>query len=209
MPHHDAVLIPGGGVRDNAALPEWVCARFDLALAAPGEPYLIPLSAGTPHRPPPIDARGFPISEADAGARYLLARGADPRRILIEAASYDTIGNAYFSRVIHVAPREFSSALVVTSEFHMPRAEAVFRWTFGLPGPGAGCKLDFLSAPNTGIPGPTLQARLEKERVSLARFRAVQSRIASLAGLHLWLFTEHGAYTAKRPPCEPVDMGTY
>lgn len=209
MPHYDAVLIPGGGVRDNAALPEWVCARFDRALATPGVPFLIPLSSGTPHRPPPIDARGFPITEAEAGARYLLARGADPRRILIEASSYDTIGNAYFSRVIHVAPRGFARGLVITSEFHMPRAEAVFRWVFALTGGGAVCELDFLSTPNTGIPAPALRARTEKERVSLAQFRAVQSRIASLADLHVWLFTEHGAYAAVRRPSDPLDVATY
>lgn len=209
MPPYDAILIPGGGVRDNAALPEWVRARFDRALAIPGSPFLIPLSAGTPHRPPPIDEHGFPIAEAAAGARYLLARGVDPHRILIEASSYDTIGNAYFARAVHVDPRGFAHALVITSEFHMPRTEAVFRWVFALPGPGAGCELDFLSTPNTGISEPSLHARLEKERTSLAQFRAVETRIRSLADLHQWLFTEHGAYAAIRRPSEPVDVGTY
>ena len=91
----------------------------------------------------------------------------------------------------------------------MLRTEAVFRWVFALTGAGAGCKLDFLSMPNTGIPEASLRARIEKERASLALFRSIQPRIASLAELHLWLFTEHGAYVAGRPPRDPVDIGTY
>jgi hypothetical protein len=210
MPHFDAILICGGGVRDGGALPEWAKARFDRALECPGAPFLIALSAGTPHRPPPLDERGFPITEAAAGARYLLARGVDPTRILIEAASYDTIGNAYFSRMLHVAPRAFSSALVITSEFHMPRAEAVFRWVYGLPDPGSDCRLEFAATPNRGIPDDTLRARLEKESTALAQFHAVQAGIGSLAAFHRWLFTVHELYSPRQSSDRPaVDTATY
>ncbi len=140
---YDAILIPGGGVRAGGELPVWVTRRLDRALERAGNAWLVPLSAGTPHRPPPLDDCGFPILEARAGADYLAARGAAPERILIEAASYDTIGNAYFSRVVHAIPRGFRRALVVTSEFHMPRTEAVFRWVYGLAGPGGRLRAGF------------------------------------------------------------------
>src|SRR4051794_19910913 len=114
MAVYDALLIPGGGVRAGGILPPWAAARFDRVLELAGKAYLIPLSGGTPHRPPPLDARGFPISEAHAGAAYLMARGIPARRILIEASSLDTIGNAWFSRMLHVIPRGFERLLVVT-----------------------------------------------------------------------------------------------
>src|SRR5436309_11511249 len=69
-----------------------------------------------------VQTCALPISSA--GARYLLERGAEPGRILMEAVSLDTIGNAYFSRLLHVIPREFRRVLVVTSDFHMPRTQA-------------------------------------------------------------------------------------
>ena len=210
MAEFDAVLIAGGGVREGGKLPPWVAARFDRALAVPGSPFLMPLSAGTTHRPPPLDEQGFPIAEAAAGARYLIEQGADPGRILIEAASLDTIGNAYFSRVIHVIPRGFRRLAVVTSDFHMARTEAVFRWVYGLEGPGVAGTVHFLSTPDTGIGETALRLRIEKERASLESFRAVQARIGSLAELHRWLFAEHAAYAAgTRPSGPPVDLSTY
>jgi hypothetical protein len=197
MPDYDAILIPGGGVRAGGTLPAWVAARFDLALQLRGDSFLMPLSLGTPHRPPPLDERGFPIAEAAAGARYLMQRGVERARILIESCSYDTIGNAYFSRVVHVIPRGFSRLLVITSEFHMPRTEAVFRWIYSLPGGADSCSVDFRSTPNIGIEEAALSIRLEKECASLAAARALQATITSLAALHGWLFSEHGAYAAS------------
>ena len=210
MAHYDAVLIPGGGVREGGTLSPWVAARFDAALAAAGDAFLMPLSAGTMHRPPQRDERGFPITEAAAGARYLVERGVDPSRILIEAVSLDTIGNAYFSRMIHVVPRGFKRLLVINSAFHMPRTEAIFRWVYSLEGPGAVGSLDFLSTSDATVGEPGLSSRIEKERAGLESFRRLPGRIGSLAELHLWLFTEHAAYTAGARPASPQpDLTTY
>jgi uncharacterized SAM-binding protein YcdF (DUF218 family) len=207
---YDAILIPGGGVRSGGALPEWVVARFDRALERAGDALLIALSAGTPHRPPPLDERGFPVTEARAGAEYLARRGVAQARILLEESSYDTIGNAYFSRVVHAIPRGLTRLLVITSEFHMPRTEAVFRWVYALPGPGPACSLDFESVPNLGIEGAALAARIEKERASLANFEQERAGIGTLAQFHEWLFEEHDLYrAAPRPARRPIDVSTY
>jgi len=45
-------------------------------------------------------AAAMPGAEAD----YLMRNGVPADRILMETASYDTIGNAYFSLVIPVLP---------------------------------------------------------------------------------------------------------
>jgi uncharacterized SAM-binding protein YcdF (DUF218 family) len=157
MPY-DAIIIPGGGVRAGGVLPPWVAARFDRALEVAGDALLIPLSAGTPYKPPPLDERGFPIFEARAGSEYLIQRGVDPRRILIEESSYDTIGNAFFSRVIHIEPRGLRRVLVITSAFHLERTAAVFRWVYSLD--GNACVVEFDSVPDVGIDSEALQARV-------------------------------------------------
>jgi hypothetical protein len=206
---YDAILIPGGGLRDGA-VPDWVAARFDRALSIGGDPLLIALSAGTPHRPPPLDSRGFPITEARGGAAYLVGRGVDPRRILLEECSHDTIGNAYFSRVVHAIPRGLRRVLVITSEFHMPRTAAAFEWIYRLQAPGPSCSLDFESVPDVGIASDSLSARLAKEAAGLDGLRALARRIDTLASLHEWLFTGHGAYApGPRTHAGAVDPATY
>jgi hypothetical protein len=176
--------------------------RFDRAIEVAGDAWFVPLSAGTPYRPPP------PVFEARAGADYLVARGVDPRRILIEESSYDTLGNAFFSLVLHAIPRGFGRVLAITSEFHMPRLEAVFRWVYGLGTPA--CEVDFEAVADAGLDREALRARAEKERASLAAFELLRARIATLEELHRYLFTEHGVYSAVRKLADlPVDPRLY
>lgn len=210
---YDAIVIPGGGVREGGVLPPWVAARFDRALAVGLDRldgFFLPISHGTPHRPPPLTADGFPITEARAGADYLIRRGVDPARILLEESSFDTIGNAYFTRVIHVNPRGLERLLVVTSAFHLPRTEAVFRWVYSLDGPGPRCSLDFESVADVGIEPEALVARRAREAESLAAFQNLPGRIRSLSELHAWMFAEHRSYAAgPRRPDAVADRRTY
>jgi len=65
-------------------------ARFELALERQaGTEAFLCLSQATVHRPPPLDARAFPVTEAGAGARYLIERGIEPERIRLEAFSLE------------------------------------------------------------------------------------------------------------------------
>lgn len=98
--------------------------------------------------------------------------------------------------------------LIITSEFHLPRVEAVFRWVYGL-NDGA-FALEFESTPDAGIEPDALRARVSKEQAGLAAFVRIRERIATLAALHDFLFTEHGVYrAARREPEPPVDLSTY
>ena len=100
----DAILIPGGGLLPDGKPPRWVRERLDKAIEIADARFFVTLSRGTVHKAPPLDERGFPIDESTASAMYLLDRGVPEDRILTETASLDTIGNAYFSRVIHIDP---------------------------------------------------------------------------------------------------------
>jgi hypothetical protein len=194
----DAVLVPGGGLLPDGRPPPWVVARLELALARAGDGLVIALSGGTVHRPPPLDAEGFPITEAGASAAWLVAHGLDPRRIATETSSHDTVGNAFFSRVIHAEPRGFKRLLVITNRFHAERVEAIFRWVYELD--GGACEIEVESVEDRGMNAEVLAARVAKERDSLVALRGLMSRIDSLGGLHEWIYAEHAAYAVGARP---------
>lgn len=190
-----AIIVPGGGLTEQGELPAWSAARFDAAVQSSDEHSLfILLSGGTVYKPPPLDDRGFPLYESQVGARYLAARGIEKDRILTEISSYDTIGNAYFSRVIHAEPARLDTLLIVTSEFHLPRTRAIFDWVYSLVPRPVDYQLRFQGAPDQGLAPDILRVRREKERKSLLKVKQHRRSLTSLDNFHRWLFTEHDAY---------------
>jgi uncharacterized SAM-binding protein YcdF (DUF218 family) len=89
---------------------------------------------------------------------------------------------------------------VITSAFHMPRTEAIFRWVFGLDVPPGGYGLDFESVSDEDIPPDVLAARIAREQASLSRLPATIARIGSMRALNKWLYTEHAAYAVGLKP---------
>jgi len=212
MPEFDAILLPGGGVREGGRLPSWVRRRLDRAIDLHRGEYIIALSAGTPYRPPPLDGEGFPIFESVASARYLVGAGIPADRILTETCSYDTIGNAFFSRVIHADPGGFRRLLVITSDFHLPRTQAVFEWIYSLTPPKVAYDLHFEAVTDPDMPANLRHERLGKEEQSLSDFAAIRAHITSLADCHRWLFTQHQAYSLPRAfgrPAGEIPLETY
>ena len=191
----DAILIPGGGLLPDGKPPRWVRERLDKAVEIADARFFVPLSRGTVHKAPPLDERGFPIDESRASAMYLLERGVPEDRILTETVSLDTIGNAYFSRVIHIDPMALVRLLVITSSFHFERARAVFQWVYGLS--GGSCQLTVIAVPDSGIDHDSLKVRRGKERRSLLGLRQPMREIETLEQLQQWLFLRHDAYNLK------------
>jgi hypothetical protein len=198
MQGYDAILILGNGLREGGILPSWVQRHLDRAIELHRGEYLIAVSAGTTHRPPPVDARGFPIFEAVAAAAYLMERGIPGHRILTETNSYDTIGNAFFSRVVHVEPRRMRRLLVIASEFHAARAESVFRWVYGLEPRAIAFELHFEAVSDSSMDAAVLRARQQREQQRLDAVADLSKRITTMPDFHRWLFTEHDAYNAAR-----------
>jgi hypothetical protein len=196
MCEYDAILIPGGGVREGGILPSWVRRRFDRAVCIQQGEYIVALSAGTTHRPPPADKKGFPIFESVAGARYLMDAGIPPEQILTETQSYDTIGNAFFSRILHVDPLGLRRLLIITSGFHLPRTEAVFRWVYSLEPKALPYDLHFEGVADPSMDPEVLREREGRERKSLDAAADLTRRLTRMAEFHQWLFTEHKAYCA-------------
>jgi DUF218 domain len=199
MSTFDAILVPGGGVRERGRLPSWVQRRLDRAIERFDGEYIIALSAGTTHQPPPIGTNGFPILESVAAARYLIEAGIPEKSVLIETCSYDTIGNAFFSRVIHVEPARLRRLLVITSDFHLLRSRLVFEWIYGLEPRPIDYILHLEGVADPSMDPAVLSERKSKEQSSLERLSATMPRILTMEQLHRWIFTEHNAYSAGMP----------
>lgn len=208
---YDAVLIPGGGLTDSGALPAWVISRLDQALTHSDTRFFITLSAGTCHKPPPLDPAGFPLFESVVAARYLLSRGVAREKLLYETASYDTLGNAYFALTQHLEPRQLRSLLVITSAFHMDRTRAMFDFVCGLSSAAVDFQLEFEAVPDVGLGAEVLASRKAREAESQDRFRQRCSGITSMVQLHEWLFNNHSAYAinSEREKPEALVLNSY
>ena len=142
-----------------------------------------------------MDREGFPVFESRAGAKYLLEAGLDPGRILTEICSYDTIGNAYFARVLFTDPLGLGRIHLITSAFHLPRVQAAFQWIYSLTPIMAEPGLSFEGTPDTGLSPAALKARVARENSSLEKLAEKTKRIETLADFQRWLYSEHAAYS--------------
>lgn len=99
---------------------------------------------------------------------------------------------------------------IVTSQFHMPRARAIFEWIMGLPinedTPPPEYDLTFVSSKNVGMDPDTLRERMEKEEKSRQSVMDMQSKYLHLDTLHQWLFNFHSAYSVGRLNQEPTKL---
>ena len=197
MSKFDCIFIPGGGLNLEGSLPSWTLARIDRALALQGETrWIALLSGGTVHKPPPLDGNGQPVFESRAGAEYLIRNDLPAEKILTEICSYDTIGNAYFSRLLFAEPLKLKKILVITSFFHLDRTREAFEWAYELTPLPHKYEFKFESVPDVGLTPDELRAREKRESKSLDTLRKNRARIRTLAEFTKWLYSEHDAYTS-------------
>jgi hypothetical protein len=95
------LVILGGGVTSLGECPTHTKLRLERAvklyhnLKRKGQDVtFVTMSGGTPYKPNPSDANGFPITESSAAARELINKmGITPEDVIEEAFSLDTLGN--------------------------------------------------------------------------------------------------------------------
>ena len=194
MKKYDALIVLSGGIRGESELTPWTKNRVDLAKELDSSSkYVIFATGNTPHVPPLLDSRGFPITEARAMSNYYLKNGGAREKSLLEERSTDTIGNAYFTRVIHTDLIKLKKLGIITSKFHMPRTKEIFRTLFGFQPLPFSYDLDFLDVENVGI--DDLNVREKKEASSLENFILNMQNVKSLAEFHKWINTKHKSYS--------------
>lgn len=105
VPSNIGIVILGGGLLPSGDLPPHTNLRVieavklyqDLLSHSKQENiFIIPLSGGTPHKPNPLDSKGFPIWESTAATKKLLSYGIPADRIMEESFSLDTLGNVCY-----------------------------------------------------------------------------------------------------------------
>lgn len=202
-----AIVVLGGGLQSDGKIYPHVELRCQEALklykqfkARDTEVTILPLSGGTPHKPPPQDEGGFPITEARGSAKRLLDLHVPAEDIMEEAFSLDTLGNAYWLRLIHIEPGTFTKMIVVTNTWHMDRTMAFFNKVFALPRGDLRLALDMEYSPAPpGLEGDVLLSRIQREKKSLQFFlQETASKFYSMEELHEFMFTQHSAYASSR-----------
>lgn len=128
----DAVLVLGGGVpktvdeppifvqqrcNDAAAVVKRHCEETSHGKNSPMLPILT-LSAGTAHLPQLMSEDGLPVWEATASAAYLQKRHG-LKHVYVETTSYDTIGNAFYTRTSHTDVNGWRKLLIITNEVRL------------------------------------------------------------------------------------------
>ncbi len=195
---YDAIIVLGGGVRGGSKVPEWVEKRIEKAIELykkQNNAYIIATSAYTVHKRPFLDKMGFPLTDADAIASILVSNGIQPKKILREMFSRDTVGNAFFTRIMHTDIVNLGRLCIITSDFHMRRARKIFDWIFSLSPRAIKYQIDFCATENTGLDVDEIKARAEREKEGVEKIRKLPGSIKTLKDFHHWFFTEHKAYS--------------
>ena len=208
---YDAILVLGGGLTPTGDLPPWVVRRLDGAhyiYSQQTNPTpIVLLGAGTPHKRPVLDPAGFVLHESTAYARYLLEEYSLPaKELLKETSSYDTVGNAYFGLTMHALPAGWRKLSIVTSAFHMPRTQAIFKSCFEIAsrdtlGNSAPFQLDFHPVSDEGLfSQEVITARKVKESAAVMTWQNNVAHVPlnTLADLHRWLFATHLCYSVSK-----------
>ena len=198
---YDAIVVLAGGVFRNGSVHADVARRLDEAIRAKAGTRvpIICSGGGTSHKPKILSEAGFEIPEADLMGHYLTARGVLKSDILLEAMSDDTVGNAFFTRCMHVEINQWTSVLIITSQYHMQRTKAIFDWAFlDLAPTTPSTVLTYLASKDQFDDAEARTVRVEKEAASTRSFSAnIASKIHTMKEAHHWIFTAHAAYAAQ------------
>ena len=145
-------------------------------------------------------------------AEGLRERGVALTHVVLEGLSDDTIGNAFCVRALHLEWRsEWRSLLLITSDFQLPRAEAVYRWVLALePKKEYAYALCCAGVPDFGtMEAEALASRAQRECASLHAFQVgVGAVYSSMEQVQSWMFSTHEAYAPRSKERAALDAAT-
>ncbi len=183
-----AIICLGGGLKNNGEPTQKMKTRLDKTIELyKTENYdLIITSSRNGYR----KRQNISTTEARKGKEYLASQGIPREKILIEEASMDTIGNAYFTRVTHIDPAKIKNITVVTSQFHIKRTKLLFNIVYG-----DNYNIEYIGAPNN-ITKSQMKKRLKHEEEMCNFYSKLfkNTQPGDLKALHEYIFKENPAY---------------
>lgn len=201
-----AIIILSGGLNNNGRLPPFAKNRIEKAIKLKTKrDFIITATRTTVYKAPPRDKNGYPMDDATVYANELFKRGIKREHIRIENCSLETLGSAYFLRILHIEPLEIKKIIVITSSFHMPRTKCIFDWIFSLPKTETKTYskkktlISYVETKNIGINRNDLNKRITKENKGIEKINELKSRICDLSDFNRWLFSKHAAYSIGLP----------
>ena len=195
---YDVVIVPGGGIQKDFMPNAWVCERLDHAanLYKEGKTrFILVLSRGTPHKPPPRSSEDVPVDESTCSADYLIEKySVNPKHIFLDRWSLDTIGNAYAALTMHLIPRNLRKIHLITSDWHLPRTREIFDTVLSC---GGNFDITYTGCPSKELTDEDVKVRFEHELKSLDIFKTQTKPILiNMEELHKFVFEGHNCYKA-------------
>jgi uncharacterized SAM-binding protein YcdF (DUF218 family) len=125
-----AIIVLGSGITPNLEPSPGSALRTAKAVELIDlfQNALLIMSGNTPTR---AEHAAIENSEAAIMKKYAVSLGVDPQKILLENESRDTLANAIFTKRNYLVHRRLNNIIVVTSSYHVPRAEYLFSKVLG------------------------------------------------------------------------------
>lgn len=189
-------IIMGGGILDDGTLPTHVKQRVDYVISSQKKhDSIIFSSLFSLNITPFFDEDGFPSAEAKKMKEYYLKETSSKGRskTFLEIGSFDTVGAAFFSRKIFDFVVKNEEITVVTSDFHRPRTEYLFKKIWALEP-----ELPIKSMAVIGLHTATefFCDRKERESLSLEKTKNQIENIQSISEFSHWMFSRHTNYSS-------------
>ena len=129
---------------------------------------------------------------AEAMREFAIAHGVPSDAIHCDVHSRDTVGDAVFTKRNVIDTMRAKHLLGITSDYHAARAEAIFAFVYGA---------DYQLAVQ-GVAGAVATGAAEKERQSLAAFRATFAGVTAGDDAAIWqcLRARHPFYNGDVHP---------
>ena len=183
------IIIVAGGQRSDGTLPFHVEQRLSKAFELGGQRATYICSSIFTLNKPQVTKEGWVLSEAAEMRRFLVNKYS-AHNVLLENASFDTIGSAIFTRQHFDFIMKNQRIIVISSDFHIDRVSKIFSKVFDLA-PDLGCRgIEFVGVEST----LNSIARAEHEARSTERFCIQSENWHSVHDLKSWLFNYHENY---------------
>ena len=121
--HADAIVVLGGGIRDDSTMQPLTQARIEhgISLFLDDDAPLVLVSGRWSY----LSGKEHLVTEADAMYDYAIHNGVASDHVLQDKRAQDTLASALNAYRL-LAPRNVTSVIIVTSDFHAFRTHYIF-----------------------------------------------------------------------------------